>query len=82
MAAIDMPTHLPIWQRALFAVPIFGRMAREVAYGDEENLMYALIAFVCGWGCSILLFGLPGLYLPALGLVPVMFLVLVLISKG
>lgn len=82
MAAIDFPTRLPFWQRAVFSVPIFGRMAREVAYGDDENLLYAAIAFICGWGCSVMLFGLPGLYLPALALVPVMFLVLILISKG
>lgn len=82
MAAIDVPTRPPFWQRAVFSVPIFGRMAREVAYGDEENLFYAAVAFLSGWGCSVLLFGLPGLYLPALALVPVMFLVLIVISRG
>ncbi|WP_164660044.1 hypothetical protein [Tropicibacter sp. Alg240-R139] len=82
MTAIDVPTRPPFWQRAVFSVPIFGRMAREVAYGDDENLLYAAIAFVCGWGYSIMLFGLPGLYLPALALVPMMFLVLIVISRG
>ncbi len=34
------------------------------------------------WGCSILLFGVPGLYIPALAALPVMFLLLILISRG
>ncbi|WP_347189991.1 hypothetical protein [Planktotalea arctica] len=34
------------------------------------------------WGISALTFGLPGLYLPALGLVPVCFFMLIWISLG
>ncbi|TMV09503.1 hypothetical protein FGK63_00050 [Ruegeria sediminis] len=82
MTALEMPRRLPFWQRLVFAVPLFGWMARDVAYGDPDNLWYALIAVVSMWGCSLLLFGLPGLYLPALAMVPVMFLLLILISRG
>lgn len=80
--AYTLPEQLPLWQRLLFAVPFVGRISKEVAYGEAENFVYALISLVSLWGCSILLFGIPGLYLPALALVPVMFLLLILISRG
>lgn len=77
MTAIDMPRRDPIVRRILFAVPILGRMAREIAEGDDENILYAVLAFVSLWGCAILIFGLPGLYIPALALVPVIWIVLI-----
>ncbi len=82
MAATDMPRRLPLWQRLFFAIPLFGWMAREVAYGDEENLFWAAIALIAMWGCSIMLFGVPGLYIPALMIVPVMWVLLVLMAWG
>ncbi|GAA6179902.1 hypothetical protein NBRC116594_13400 [Shimia sp. NS0008-38b] len=42
----------------------------------------AIAALVTLWGTSIALFGVPGLYIPAVALVPVIFLALVLISRG
>lgn len=80
--AYTLPDRLPLWQRILFAIPLFGRISKEVAYGDEENFFYALIILISLWGCSILLFGLPGLYLPAVAMVPVMFAILIAISRG
>ncbi|WP_171207705.1 MULTISPECIES: hypothetical protein [unclassified Ruegeria] len=82
MTALEMPQRLPLWQRVLFAVPLFGWMARDAANAQPEDLYYTAAAIFSMWGCSILLFGLPGLYIPALLMVPVMFLILVLISRG
>lgn len=82
MAAIDFPAPRPLWQRLIFAVPLFGWIAREMADGDAENWYFGIAALFCMWGCSILLFGVPGLYIPAVGAVPVMFLLLTLIAKG
>lgn len=82
MTAIDLPARLSLWQRILFAVPILGRMSKEVAYGASENIYYAIAAGLSLWGCAIMLFGIPGLYVPALALVPVMFVVLIMISRG
>ena len=31
MSAIEMPGRLPIWQRLVFAIPLFGWMARDAA---------------------------------------------------
>ncbi len=82
MTAIEMPGRRPLWQRLLFAIPLFGWLARDAANGKPEDLGYTAAAVVSMWGCSALLFGLPGLYLPAVAMVPVMFLILVLISNG
>lgn len=82
MSMLSLPVRLPLWQRILFSVPLLGRMAKEVAYGPEENFAYAIAAFVCLWGCLVMLFGIPGLYIPALCLVPVMFILLIAISRG
>lgn len=82
MAAIDFPAPRPFWQRLIFSVPLFGWIAREMADGDAESWYFGIAALVCIWGCSILLFGVPGLYIPAVAAVPVMFLLLTLIAKG
>ncbi|MEM6889224.1 MAG: hypothetical protein AAF636_13910 [Pseudomonadota bacterium] len=73
-------TPMPIWQRLFFAVPILGWVARDVAFGDRNNLWFAIILFVSLWLISALTFGLPGLYIPAVALVPVIFVTLVVIT--
>ena len=73
---------LPRWQRLFFRIPVIGWIARDVMFGDKNNFWAALIAFISLWMCSALTFGLPGLYLPALALVPVVFGLLLLITKG
>ncbi len=44
-------------------------------------LLITLLAVVA-WGASVFFFGIPGLYIPALALVPVMYLMLIIISRG
>ncbi|MFK7762367.1 MAG: hypothetical protein AB8B62_03840 [Roseobacter sp.] len=73
-------SRLPFWQRLFFAIPIIGWVARDLAFGDKNNVWFAIIGFVSLWMCSALTFGLPGLYIPALTLVPVMFIVLLCIT--
>lgn len=70
----------PFWQRLFFAIPVIGWVAKDLLFGDKNNVWFALIGFVSLWMCSALTFGLPGLYLPALALVPVIFIVLLLIT--
>ncbi|MCX8952216.1 hypothetical protein OU790_02115 [Ruegeria sp. NA] len=82
MSAIEMPGRLPVWQRLFFAIPVFGWLARDAASAKAEDLYYTVGAVLSMWGCSAMVFGLPGLYIPALMMVPVMFLVLILISRG
>ncbi|MCV6587253.1 MAG: hypothetical protein OIF47_17125 [Marinibacterium sp.] len=82
MALADTPTRPLRWQRFLFAVPFFGWVARDVTFGTREDLWYAIALFVMLWVLSVVLFGVPGLYIPAVLMVPVMFVILILISQG
>ncbi|WP_298976599.1 hypothetical protein [uncultured Roseobacter sp.] len=73
---------LPFWQRMFFKIPVLGWVARDLMFGDKNNVWFALIGFFSLWMSAALTFGLPGLYLPALALVPVIFVILLLITKG
>lgn len=79
--AVQSPA-LPLWQRLFFKVPVLGWVAKDLLFGDKNNVWFALIGFVSLWLSSALTFGLPGLYLPAVALVPVVFVLLLLITKG
>ena len=80
MTLATPPYKMPLWQRIFFAIPIIGWVAKELLFGDKNNVWFALIGFVSLWLSAALTFGLPGLYLPALALVPVMFTVLIFIT--
>lgn len=80
MTLVSSPRKLPFWQRFLFSVPVIGSVARDLLFGDKNNIWFAIIGFVSLWLSATLTFGLPGLYLPALALVPVMFIILICIT--
>jgi len=48
---------------------------------DAMILVTVLLALVA-WGVSVALWGIPGLYIPALAMVPVIWVVLIIISRG
>lgn len=48
----------------------------------EKTVLLAVLLFLALWTAAVVTFGLPGLYLPALALVPVMWGLLVVISRG
>jgi hypothetical protein len=79
-ATTNHSERLPFWQRFFYAIPVIGWIARDVAYGDRNNLWFALILFVSLWLISMMTFGLPGLYIPAVLLVPVVFVTLLVIT--
>lgn len=81
MSVADIPAHRPFWLKLFLAIPVIGWVARDLMFGDKDNIWYAIIAFVSLWLSSAIVFGLPGLYLPALALVPVMFLFLIIFAK-
>jgi hypothetical protein len=80
MSLADSPRRSPMWQRLFFLVPIIGWVARDLIHGDESNIWYAIVLFVSLWLIAILLFGVPGLYIPAVLMVPVIFGFLILIT--
>lgn len=65
-----------------YRVPLFGAIAREWAEGDADFPLYLIVALVSAWGCAVALFGLPGLYLPAVAFAPMMLGLLVAITRG
>ena len=82
MTATATPARPSIWMRVFLAIPVIGWVARDLLFGDKDNIWYALVAFVSLWMSAALVFGLPGLYLPALALVPVMFTLIVIYAWG
>lgn len=46
------------------------------------RLVLGIVALVALWGTSFVLFGIPGLYIPAVLAVPVIFVLLVIVSRG
>jgi hypothetical protein len=74
------PRRAPLWLRLFYLVPILGWAARDIAQNGEENLGYGLFAVATAWASAALIFGYPGLIIPALILVPVIVLTLILIT--
>ncbi|SLN34908.1 hypothetical protein PSA7680_01649 [Pseudoruegeria aquimaris] len=72
----------PFWQRLVFALPVFGWILKDYHEGQDANIWYHIITVVSLWLISGLTFGIVGIAIPAVMAVPVMFLVLVLISRG
>jgi len=47
-----------------------------------RRILLSVAVFVAGWATSVALWGIPGLYIPALALVPTAWVMLILISRG
>lgn len=45
-------------------------------------ILLSVAVFVAGWATSVAIWGIPGLYIPALALVPVIWVMLLMISRG
>ena len=57
--------------------------ADDAAAPATATAIYAVLAAaLLAWGSAIYAFGIPGLYLPALALVPVIWILLLVISRG
>lgn len=82
MSLTDTRPRAPLWQRSLFRLPILGWMARDLVYGPKDTIWYTLATVLCAWASAVIWFGLPGLYIPALCMVPAMFITLLAITRG
>jgi len=67
--------------RIVYALPIIGQIARDIAR-DRENIWYALVILLTVLVLAVQTWGVMALSLAALGAVPVMFVVLILITLG
>ena len=68
--------------KAIFHIPVFGWMLREAALGPAATKVLFLANCVLMWILAIVCFGYPAIIIPALCIVPTMFVVLILITKG
>jgi fatty acid desaturase len=55
---------------------------KEKTTNTEKALFLAVLVALLAWGLAIFTWGVPGLYIPALAMVPVMYVILILISRG
>ncbi len=56
--------------------------ARDPDEAAAIPILLAVLGFLATWGVSIALWGIPGLYIPALAMVPVIWIALLVISRG
>jgi hypothetical protein len=75
--------RLPLYQRLIFSVPIFGWMLRDIIHGEGAMLPYVGLTVISLLGISTLTFGLAGLVVPVvLLIVPTTFIMLFFITRG
>lgn len=55
---------------------------RQEASSVDARILLSVFFFLAAWAGSIVTWGIPGLYLPALALVPVVWVALIIISRG
>jgi len=67
--------------RGLYAIPVLGWIARDLTR-SEENFWYLLVAVLSLLIIGVKTWGVVVLAMTALALVPVMFVVLLLITRG
>ncbi|MNT68201.1 hypothetical protein D3C72_2064110 [compost metagenome] len=68
--------------RMIYHVPVFGWMLKEAVSGSTTAKVLFIINLLLVWLLAILAFGYPAIIIPALTAVPLMFVVLILITKG
>ena len=62
--------------------PVITQETHESETTNVTAIYTVLAAALAAWGSAIYAFGIPGLYLPALAMVPVMWIILLIISRG
>lgn len=68
--------------KMVYHVPVFGWMLREAAHGSGTAKVLFLINCMLIWLLAIIAFGYPAIIIPALALVPTVFVLLILITTG
>ena len=69
-------------QRAFFAIPVIGWIARDLVEGDADNIWYLLVAVVSLAVIVTMIWGLPALTLIALVGTALSMLAIVVMSTG
>jgi hypothetical protein len=74
--------RLPVWERMLYAIPFIGWMIKDVVHGESDNIYHFLAGMVFLWIILGIVFGYPGIIIPALVFTPVILFTLLLITRG
>lgn len=77
----DLPPSLPWYARLFYKLPVIGWLARDVAFGDEENIYYFLVILLTVVVLATATWGLPALVMTALAYVPIHFALMIMISS-
>ncbi len=67
--------------RTLFAIPVLGWIAKDISK-SVDNIWYALIVLLTVLVLAVSTWGLVALAMTGLVMVPVMFVILIAITKG
>ncbi|MCF1708504.1 hypothetical protein L0V05_06710 [Tabrizicola sp. J26] len=67
--------------RGFYAIPFFGWIARDISR-DINNVWYALVILLTALALAVKTWGLVALAMTALAMVPVMFVLLIMITRG
>lgn len=84
MAAVDnvRAARRPLVLRLVYAFPVLGWMLKEAVEGPAVAKTLFVVNCLLIWILAIAIFGYPAIIVPALVMVPVIFTVLILITKG
>lgn len=74
----DSPSLL---MRFIYALPFIGTVARDIAK-DRDAIYYAIVILITLVVLAVKTWGLVALAMSALAMVPVMFVLLIMISRG
>jgi hypothetical protein len=84
VAAVDnvRAARRPLVLRLVYAFPVLGWMLKEAVEGPAVAKTLFVVNCLLIWILAIAIFGYPAIIVPALVMVPVIFTVLILITKG
>lgn len=75
------PARPGLMMRILHGIPVIGWIARDIAR-DQENIYYALVIALTLLVLAVKTWGLVALAMTGLAAVPVMFIILIAITRG
>ncbi|MBU2993607.1 hypothetical protein Q4555_12790 [Octadecabacter sp. 1_MG-2023] len=75
-----LPPALPFHQRAFYSIPLLGWLARDVAFGDADNIYYFLIILATFIVLATATWGLPALVMICLVFVPLYMTLMVIFA--
>jgi flagellar biosynthesis component FlhA len=69
-------------RRGVYAIPVLGRITREVAEGDTDNKWYLAVILLTLWILAGMTWGLPAVVVPFVMAAPLCLVMLILLTRG